>query len=143
MLYLDAIVDAMLKGLGQQVASVRYNILTSALDVLLLLWTLPRWGIDGYFWSFTVTHGINFLLSLRRLLRCTRSAPASGFVLKVLLTALFCAVLFVQLGRGLLAPAGLFLTAGGYIVIFILLRVLWGVVGREDVLWLRRLLQGD
>ena len=143
MLYLDAIVDAMLKGLGQQVASVRYNILTSALDVLLLLWTLPRWGIDGYFWSFTVTHGINFLLSLRRLLRCTRSAPASGFALKVLLTAFFCAVLFVQLGRGLSSPAGLFLTAGGYIVVFILLSVLWGVVGREDVLWLRRLLRGD
>ena len=36
MLYCDAIVDAMTKGLGQQKICVRYNILTSSMDVLLL-----------------------------------------------------------------------------------------------------------
>ena len=36
MLYADIITDAMIKGLGQQNASVRYNILTSSMDVALL-----------------------------------------------------------------------------------------------------------
>ena len=72
MLYCDAITDAMTKGLGQQTACVRYNILTSALDVLGLFLLLPRYGMTGYFISFTITHALNFLLSLRRLLKITR-----------------------------------------------------------------------
>ena len=69
MLYCDALTDAMIKGLGQQTASVRYNILTSAMDVLFLYLLLPRYGMMGYFLSFLVTHLINFLLSLKRLFK--------------------------------------------------------------------------
>ena len=36
-LYLDALTDGMLKGLSEQVANVRYNTLTSALDAVLLV----------------------------------------------------------------------------------------------------------
>ena len=69
MLYCDAITDAMTKGLGQQTACVRYNILTSGMGVLFLYLLLPKYGMEGYFFSFLVTHMINFLLSLRRLLK--------------------------------------------------------------------------
>ena len=64
MLYCDLITDAAVKGLGQQVKSVRNNILTSALDVGLLWFLLPKMGLWGYYLSFTVSHGINFILSL-------------------------------------------------------------------------------
>lgn len=69
MLYCDAVTDAMIKGLGQQKASVRYNICTNFMDVVLLYLLLPTYGIVGYFISFTVTHAINFFLSIRRLLK--------------------------------------------------------------------------
>ena len=72
MLYCDAITDAMTKGLGQQKACVRYNILTSGMDVILLFLLLPKYGMDGYFVSFLITHLINFLLSLRRLLHISK-----------------------------------------------------------------------
>jgi stage V sporulation protein B len=72
MLYCDAITDAMIKGLGQQKMSVRYNILTNILDVAFLYLLLPRYGIGGYFFSFLVTHIINFGLSYRRLLKITK-----------------------------------------------------------------------
>ena len=71
MLYCDALTDAMTKGLGQQTACVRYNILTSAMDVVFLYLLLPKYGMEGYFASFLVTHLVNFLLSLRRLLKIT------------------------------------------------------------------------
>ena len=71
MLYCDAITDAMIKGLGQQTACVRYNILTSSLDVLFLYLLLPAYGMEGYFFSFLVTHILNFFMSLRRLLMLT------------------------------------------------------------------------
>lgn len=72
MLYCDAIVDAMVKGLGQQKACVRYNILTSALDVIFLYLLLPQYGMIGYFISFFVTHLLNFVLSLRRLMKIAK-----------------------------------------------------------------------
>ena len=48
MLYCDALTDAMTKGLGQQTACVRYNILTSAMDVAFLYILLPKYGMGGY-----------------------------------------------------------------------------------------------
>lgn len=82
-LYCDAITDAMTKGLGQQKICVRYNILTSFLDVVFLFLLLPVYGMKGYFVSFLVTHLINFLLSLRRLsiitgFRISFAVPALG-----------------------------------------------------------------
>ena len=71
MLYCDAITDAMIKGMGQQTVSVRYNILTNILDVVFLYLLLPKYGMMGYFFSFLVTHMLNFGLSLRRLLKIT------------------------------------------------------------------------
>ena len=70
-LYMDALTDGMLKGLSEQVANVRYNTLTSALDAALLVLLLPRWGLDGYIFAFAATHLLNFALSLRRLLLVT------------------------------------------------------------------------
>lgn len=71
MLYSDVVTDAMIKGLGQQKASVRYNIITNIMDVSLLYVLLPRYGISGYFFSFVITHIINYVLSIRRLLKIT------------------------------------------------------------------------
>ena len=64
-LYLDALVDGMLKGLSEQVANVRYNTITSALDVALLFVLLPRYGLGGYVFTFIAAHLVNFALSLR------------------------------------------------------------------------------
>lgn len=69
MLYCDLLTDAMVKGLGQQKICVRYNIITSAMDVAFLYLLLPNYGMNGYFLSFLITHLFNFGLSLRRLLR--------------------------------------------------------------------------
>ena len=74
MLYCDAITDAMTKGLGQQKICVRYNILTNAMDVAFLYLLLPKFGMKGYYFSFFITHLVNFVLSLRRLLRITGEA---------------------------------------------------------------------
>ena len=82
MLYLDAVTDAMIKGLGEQKASVRYNIITNIMDVCFLFVLLPKFGIFGYFISFFVTHAVNFILSLRRLLIISkvRISPIRGFL---------------------------------------------------------------
>lgn len=128
-LYTDAITDAMTKGLGQQKVCVRYNILTSAMDVILLFLLLPRFGMTGYFWSFLITHLLNFLLSLSHLCRIT--GLRIPFSLPCLGTA--AALAAVLLAR--LAPAAWTLPV--YLLSYPCLLTLFGL--REDLLWLRHL----
>ncbi|MBO5954192.1 MAG: polysaccharide biosynthesis C-terminal domain-containing protein [Oscillospiraceae bacterium] len=134
MLYCDAITDAMTKGLGQQKACVRYNILTSSLDVLFLFLLLPKYGMDGYFFSFTVTHLINFLLSLRRLLRIT------GLHIPFYIPAFTCsATLIAVLGAGLMAsPVGRIVAFLGLLGSLL---VLLHIISGEDIRWIKGLLR--
>ncbi|MBQ7872104.1 MAG: polysaccharide biosynthesis C-terminal domain-containing protein [Oscillospiraceae bacterium] len=103
-LYLDAIVDGMLKGLAEQVRCVRYNTLTSVLDVLFLFLLLPRWGIGGYVFSFVVTHAINLYLSLRRLLQVTSYRLSLRALLRPVLCGLGAVLPLLLLPE---TPAGL------------------------------------
>ncbi len=132
MLYCDAIVDAMNKGLGQQKISVRYNILTSAMDVAFLFVLLPRWGMMGYFFSFLVTHLVNFLLSLRLLSRTTGKVPA----LHTWALAAAASLAAVAGASKMVFPAG---KIAAFLGLFAGLLLLFGIVGREDLRWLRSL----
>ena len=67
-LYLDAMVDGLQKGLGQQLHLVRYNSATNVIDVLGLWLLLPKYGMAGYLFTYCLSHLVNFFLSLRRLL---------------------------------------------------------------------------
>ena len=134
MLYCDAIVDAMTKGLGQQKICVRYNILTSAMDVALLWLLLPGWGMKGYFVSFTVTHAVNYFLSLRLLLTIT-GVRLPFYVPAFAVTGVVLAVW----GAGWFSGIPGRIT--GYVLLLGSLWCLLRVTGREDILWLRGLLR--
>ena len=134
-LYLDAIVDGMEKGLGQQVATVRFNTITSFLDVVFLFILLPKFGIGGYLFTFVLTHLINFWLSLRRLLKVTEYEPD-------LMTALRCIVsTLVAITAAYLLPvrtaAEILLVRGsGFLLVFLLLTRATRAVTGNDLLWL-------
>ena len=111
MLYLDAMVDGMLKGFGEQTACVRYNTLTSLLDVALLYLLLPRFGLAAYVLTFYLTHAINFWLSIRRLLRVTGISGRRAISLAVgLLRACGARRVLLLAGRGTSSGDG---SAGG------------------------------
>ena len=134
MLYCDAITDAMIKGLGQQTACVRYNILTSGMDVLFLYLLLPVYGMEGYFFSFLITHVLNFGLSVRRLIKLTgRIIPLSTVILTLLST-----VGAIIMSCFVKAPL---LRGGSYIVLLSYILYLFQVIGREDITWLRGLIK--
>ncbi len=67
-MYADGVVDAVLKGMNQQVYSMGYNIVDSALAVVLMLYLLPTRGIDGYVAIIYITEMVNAFLSITRLL---------------------------------------------------------------------------
>lgn len=134
MLYCDLITDAMIKGLGQQKISVRYNIFTSALDVIGLYLLLPKYGMTGYFVSFFVTHLINFGLSLGRLLKITEIR----IPVKVPVLALGAGAVGVILASGLPGNAP---RIGAYLLLLGSLLTLCGITGREDIRWFRGLVR--
>ena len=134
MLYCDAITDAMTKGLGQQKICVRYNILTSAMDVVFLYLLLPEYGLKGYFISFFVTHLLNFWLSLRRLLKI------SGQVLPFHVPALTASVTLSALwASARLTPP--LLRCGAFLLLLFSGLFLLGILGQEEFLWLKGLVR--
>ena len=134
MLYCDALTDAMTKGLGQQKACVRYNIITSAMDVFFLYLLLPRYGMGGYFFSFLVTHILNFILSLRRLLKLVGNVLSPAKAIKALLSA-GTAIMAASVTEPPLLRAGIF------IIVLSCLLHLFGVISKEDFLWIRGLVK--
>lgn len=138
MLYLDAITDGMLKGLLQQLSCVRYNTLTSGLDVALLFLLLPRWGIGGYIFSFTVTHGINLVLSLGRLLKVTGYGLPIGSLCKSLLC------LLISLPAALLLPklsssmAEVLCRGGFFLCLLLSLYLLLQAIAPKDLRWINK-----
>ncbi len=133
MLYCDAITDAMTKGLGQQKACVRYNITTSAMDVIFLYLLLPKYGMHGYLLSFFVTHLMNFLLSLGRLLKIAgKRLPLRIPVLALLATAM--GIFVASAAHSVFIQCAVFLLVSGCLL------TLFGVMGKEDAAWMKNVI---
>lgn len=128
-LYLDAVVDGMHKGLGQQIACVRYNTVTNVLDVIGLYTLLPYCGVAGYVITYAFTHLVNFFLSIRRLFMVTNYLPS------VRQLAILLGLLLVCGGISVLMPG----IIGGavFLLLFIPLCCRIGLISRQDRAWLR------
>lgn len=132
MLYCDAITDAMTKGLGQQKICVRYNIFTSAMDVVLLFLLLPRYGMKGYYFSFLITHLINFGLSIRLLLKLVGRIIHIKTAFTCILAAVISVCVVTYVKSALLAGFC-------FVLLFASLLALLGVVKKTDFTWLKGL----
>ena len=74
-MYLDTMVDSILKGLGQQVYSMIVNIIDSSLSVILVIFLIPKFGIWGFIMTVFFTEIINATLSIIRLLNILSFKP--------------------------------------------------------------------
>ena len=136
MLYCDLISDAMTKGLGQQAACARYSIISNVLDVGLLFFLLPKFGMDGYFLSFALTHAVNFLLGLRKVLSIggVRLSWSSALLMVA------CAAFSIFGGSCFTGPVR---RTAAFLGLFFGLSFYLGVLGKGDIRWLRSLIFGS
>ncbi len=133
MLYCDILTDAMTKGLGQQRFCVCYNIFTSILDIIFLYYLLPTHGMKGYYLSFTITHIINFVLSLNRLLKIT----GLRFPKRIIPAALVAYLFSLHASRYVAAPL---LRSAAYVILSACILFLTGTLTRDDLLWFHGLI---
>ena len=66
-MYLDTVIDSMLKGLGYQVYTMTVNIIDAAFSVVGVLILIPRFGIIGYIILISVSEIINASASYYKL----------------------------------------------------------------------------
>ena len=134
MLYCDTIIDAINKGLGQQKVCVKINIATASLDVALLFVLLPRYGMMGYMISFLIVHLINFLLSLRLLVKTTECniliLPTILIMIINIVSCLLCSNITDNLLRLLIFP-----------ILFFTMLITCNIINMEDMLWAKSLLK--
>ena len=128
LMYLDGSVDAMLKGLGEQVYSMRVNIFDSLISVILIITLLPFYGIRGYVTVIFVTELFNATFSILRLVNVTKiSTPVFKWV-GVPLICVICATIisrlafsFILVNNKMLTVIQIIATAVIYLLIYTLL----------------------
>lgn len=99
LIYLDVVVDSLLKGLDEQFNSMKYNFSDSLIRVILILCFLRFFGMESYVCILFFSTIFNAALSLHRLLKVT--SVRLSVVWHVLLP-LLCAITSVSLGKYLL-----------------------------------------
>ena len=67
-MYVDSAVDAVLKGMGQQVYSMNVNIIDALTSVILVVILVPKFGVPGYIFTIYFTEILNTTLSLARMI---------------------------------------------------------------------------
>ena len=67
-MYIDSAVDAVLKGMGQQVYSMNVNIIDALTSVILVIILVPKFGVGGYIFTIYFTEMLNTTLSLARMI---------------------------------------------------------------------------
>jgi len=146
-MYIDHIVDNMLKGIDEQVSSMRYNIFTSSMDVILTYLLIPAWGIKGYIFIIYFTRILNFSLSLNRLIRVTQFAVNRKVLGKSIVSIILAIVIADILGKSLLNPGItdnnclLFLQLGLTLLVYLVFLRLSSGLNQEDLLWIKSLLR--
>ena len=143
-MFLDAITDGMLKGLGQQVYSMGVNIVDSFISVVLVWILLPIFGVGGFVFMVYFTECFNFLFSLRRIAQMTTIRvmvadmvkPVLSIVVATQAVPLVLRVLGVPLAASLPSLGLHFLLGGG---VYVLLLFLLGCLTVQDVRWAKRM----
>ncbi len=70
-MYAESIVDGILKGLNQQVSSLKYSIADSAIRIVLIVFLVPRFGMNGFLFIMVISNILTSFLNMHRLLKVT------------------------------------------------------------------------
>ena len=141
-MYLDTTVDGMLKGLGQQLHSMFYNIIDASLSVFLVWSLMPGIGLYGYVICVFVTEMINLAFSLTRLLTVTEAklpipkavvCPMICIAGATALTMIVSHIALQSVTNAVFTVTGILLS----VIFYLLLLRITGGLSKEDGLWFR------
>ncbi|HBL85484.1 MAG: hypothetical protein A2Y17_06205 [Clostridiales bacterium GWF2_38_85] len=71
LMYMETICDGLLKGIGQQMATLRYNIYNSILRIIAIMILIPKFGVIGYLIILIISNTFSFFLMYCKLKKIT------------------------------------------------------------------------
>jgi stage V sporulation protein B len=74
-MYLDSATDALLKGLGEQVYTMKVNVGDAVFSLFAVMLLVPKFGIFGYIAVVYISEMVNLVFSLARLYKVTGILP--------------------------------------------------------------------
>lgn len=143
-MYVDSVSDAVLKGLGEQLYSMKINIADAVISVLAVFILVPRIGINGYVVAIYASEAFNTCASIVRVIRLTGyRPPVIRFIIAPLLLSVAAANItgiFYNYSGALTSGAAL--TVGGicYAIVYLLLLLISGSLTREEREYFSRLI---
>ena len=144
-MYVDNCVDCILKGLNEQLSSMKYNIIDAAVSLVLVTFLLPVTGIAGYVVIICTSEILNFILSLNRLVKITkfRINVLNCFVKPITAAVISCVICgfvqnFSQTNTAFLVLSILF-----QIVVYVLVLGLVKGLSKDDVRWFKKIFAKD
>ncbi|OJU16147.1 MAG: hypothetical protein BGN88_03345 [Clostridiales bacterium 43-6] len=136
LMYLDSIVDSILKGMNQQVGLLKINVFDSVTRIIFIFFLIPAFGIYGLIIVLFYSNILNPMLSLLKLIKVSQLRPSYTnllfkpilcICLSCLLPLLLCKILHVQLN--------LIFIIGLSTVFYLVLIRISECVSHEDVEW--------
>jgi stage V sporulation protein B len=144
-MYLDTATDAMMKGLGEQLHSMKINIADAAISLLMVILLVPQFGIWGYIVTIYVSELFNTVCSITHLLMISRTPVR---LCKWIYKPLFCIVCSTSVVRFLLEKTAFRVESAAFsiilhiiavILVYVLLLRLTRAVEKDDVVWVKGL----
>ncbi len=136
-MYLESIVDGMLKGLNQQMSSLWYNILDSAARILLIVALVPRKGMEGFLFIMVLSNLLTSSLNLQRLLKVTDIRMQWGsWVLKPILAVVTAGGGWMVLQNTIAIHTPIMRVVMGISIItllFFVLSFVFGIITKDDL----------
>lgn len=134
-IYIDSVTDGCLKGLGQQVYSMIYNVFEGIINVVLLLILLPRVAILGYIAVMYIKEIFNAVLSFRRLSKVT----SVDFRTMGLFKTLLCSITAGICCNITFPSSTVFVKIITYCAFYVSLLYVASAVSRDDIRWILHL----
>lgn len=142
-MYLDTVTDGMLRGLGQHMYSMYFNILDSLLCLVLVANVLPKYAVPGYIAILYISEIFNFTLSIGRLMQITKIRFKLGVITKSLLSAFggvsAARVCVHWIKIPFASVIGLIVSVVISAVVYIILLFLFNTLSEDDIAWIRRI----
>lgn len=141
-MYTDTATDSILKGMGEQLYSMRVNIADAVISVVLVSILVPLWGIYGYIAAIYVAEIINASFSVLRAIKVCRARSGVAFVYFRSFLSVVGGLSASRLAVGLasIQPLGqliIFVT-----VYFLIIRVT-DTLSKDDVKWIRGIMKRE
>ena len=126
-MYVDSVSDAILKGLGEQLYSMKINIADAVISVACVFLLVPHIGIYGYVIAIYVSEAFNTCASMVRVMKLTGyTVPIIRHTLVPLIMSVIAANVTGVFYRCVNSLANsLTLILGGFVYTFIFILLLW------------------